>query len=838
MIGWLLLLSWVWPLLLVWPATRVGGWGSDALARSRLPFWLLPALGPLPALMAALTVPIGTTLELPWLFLGTSLGLDAVARVYLIFTSLLWLVAGIYAAFSNRGADNAGRFNALFLLAMAGNLWLIVGSDLISFYVGFAIMGLSSYGLVIHEGGASALRAGKVYLIMALLGEVSLFAALVMIASQTGTTSPTPEQLAGLDDLAIALALLGLGVKAGLVPLHLWLPLAHPAAPIPASAVLSGTMIKVALLGWMRFLPIGAVALPEWGALLTAAGLLTLFFALPIGLIQSDPKVVLAYSSISKMGLMVLLLGVILTQPALAPLGVAAIVFYAANHALVKGGLFLGVGMRKHAMHQPLVIAALVFLALALAGLPFTSGAVAKYQVKPVIDAADWTWISAAIVVSTMGTTLLMARFLWVSVHTAAHPERGWLWPAAAWGTLIALVAVFPFALGKPGSWPTNLLSVPIGLGIAALIWLVAWRRPNWLRPLATRIIGAVPPGDLLALIVPAINAIRRVANASWQPLHGLLLSIRAWFIDAFERIFATPSGDSERHLRAWPVAGSLWIGITAAMLVFLLAGQPLMQASSASDEDAADAVAAQTTGDLAIETGIPQSVSTDDRADADMLITVPEAQPSEQITQSSTRQPEPRAPADPLVETQRAEDASAEPSDEAVTEDTADKAAPLDEPAATAAKEVQTATGSTAPVAEPAQDPAAPIEVPINLPVEDPAPTADLSPSTEPTSEPAGCDPPTPYRFAPKDSEPLELDRCTVTEAGEPALLSAPALSNKLVEAVQQALRAAGYDPGPIDGLIGPQTRAAVRQLQQDNDLSPDGVISFAVLDALRASR
>jgi hypothetical protein len=262
------------------------------------------------------------------------------------------------------------------------------------------------------------------------------------------------------------------------------------------------------------------------------------------------------------------------------------------------------------------------------------------------------------------------------------------------------------------------------------------------------------------------------------------------------------------------------------------------MQASSASDEDAADAVAAQTTGDLAIETGIPQSVSTDDRADADMLITVPEAQPSEQITQSSTRQPEPRAPADPLVETRRAETTSAEPSNEAVTEDAADKAAPLDEPAATAAKEVQTATGSTAPVAKPAQDPAAPIEVPINLPVDESAPTAELSPSTEPTGEPSGCDPPTPYRFAPKDGEPLELDRCTVTEAGEQALLSAPALSNKLVEAVQQALRAAGYDPGPIDGLIGPQTRAAVRQLQQDNDLSPDGVISFAVLDILKASR
>jgi hydrogenase-4 component B len=112
-----------------------------------------------------------------------------------------------------------------------------------------------------------------------------------------------------LDGLAIGLLLLGLGVKAGMVPLHIWLPLAHPAAPVAASAVLSGTMIKTALLGWMRFLPVGAVALPEWGGLLAGAGTLTLLFALPIGLTQSDPKVVLAYSSISKMGLMMLVLG-------------------------------------------------------------------------------------------------------------------------------------------------------------------------------------------------------------------------------------------------------------------------------------------------------------------------------------------------------------------------------------------------------------------------------------------------------------------------------------------------------------------------------------------------
>ncbi len=304
---------------------------------------------------------------------------------------------------------------------------------------------------------------------MALFGEVCLFASLVLIASQTGTTLPSADDLAALDGLAIALLLLGLGVKAGMVPLHIWLPLAHPAAPIPASAVLSGTMIKTALLGWMRFLPVGAVALPEWGGLLAAAGTLTLLFALPIGLTQSDPKVVLAYSSISKMGLMMLVLGLALIEPALAPVAVAGIAFYAANHALVKGGLFLGVGMRKHAATQPpvlqaLVLGALVFLALSLAGAPFTSGAVAKYELKPIFGAFDWVWIGVVVGVSTFGTTLLMVRFVWISYRTEPHPEPGYRWPGIAWGALIALVLLFPFVFGKPSAWLTNLVERAAGV--------------------------------------------------------------------------------------------------------------------------------------------------------------------------------------------------------------------------------------------------------------------------------------------------------------------------------------------------------------------------------------
>jgi formate hydrogenlyase subunit 3/multisubunit Na+/H+ antiporter MnhD subunit len=592
MSAWLLLAAWVWPLLLVWPASGIRfrqDWNavpdpsrplhSQLEARSSTFPWV--ALGPVPALAAALLAPLGTELPLPWLFLGTYLVLDATGQIYLGFTALVWLAAGVYAAFGERGAPvgkpaaRSGRFDALFLLAMAGNFWLIVGADLFSFYVGFAMMGIASYGLVVHDGSPSALRAGKVYLVMALLGEVALFAGLVMLASETGTTRPALDDVGALGNATIALLLLGLGVKAGLVPLHLWLPLAHPAAPVPASAVLSGTMIKVALLGWLRFLPVGELALPGWGHWLALAGLATMTLALPVGLVQRDAKVILAYSSIAKMGFLMTALGLVLVEPALAPVGVAAIAFYAAQHGLAKGALFLGVGLRKHAgapgtTAQAMILGVVVLLALALAGAPFTSGAVAKYDLKPVLEGAAWSWIGAVVAVTTVGTALLMARFVWVAANIKGHAEPRWAWPLAAWGLLAALVVLFPFAFGKPAAWLSNALPVGIGAGIAAAVALMAALQPRLFAPF----VGLVPAGDLLTLLTPLLRATKQTGEVFLEDLGRTWGRLKGAALNAFERVFGTPAGDVERDLRQWPVAGALWVGISALLLLLLLAAR------------------------------------------------------------------------------------------------------------------------------------------------------------------------------------------------------------------------------------------------------------------------
>jgi NADH:ubiquinone oxidoreductase subunit 5 (subunit L)/multisubunit Na+/H+ antiporter MnhA subunit len=337
-------------------------------------------------------------------------------------------------------------------------------------------------------------------------------------------------------------------------------------------------MIKVAILGWLRFLPVGAIALPEWGGVLASGGLLSLFYALPIGMVQSDPKAILAYSSISKMGFLMLSLGLIMMEPALAPVGIAGVAFYAANHALVKGGLFLSVGLRKHAaltpsILQPFILGAMVFLALALVGAPFTSGASAKYAMKPVLEAEDWPWLSAVLAVSTVGTSLLMVRFIWVSARTRTHDDPGYLWPTLSWGLLLALVALFPFVLGKAASWLTNSVTVPIGVALGGLIALTAWTRPRWLAPA----VGCIPPGDL---IVPVIAVGRRIATY-WQrvyrPIERLFNAMVAPLQIRFLQYFATPEADQETGLRRWPIAGGLWIGLIILILIGLFSSNPAL---------------------------------------------------------------------------------------------------------------------------------------------------------------------------------------------------------------------------------------------------------------------
>jgi formate hydrogenlyase subunit 3/multisubunit Na+/H+ antiporter MnhD subunit len=297
----------------------------------------------------------------------------------------------------------------------------------------------------------------------------------------------------------LELALLGLAfaIKAGLIGVHIWLPLAHPAAPVAASAVLSGTMIKAALIGWFRFLPLGEAALPEFGSLLLVIGALTALFSAGVGLVQCEPKAVLAYSSIGKMGIMSAAIGLVAIEPSLAAATLPALALYAAHHGLTKGALFLGVGVVK-GIRTRWTLTLLVIPALALAGAPFTSGAAAKELLKSTFDATSGGWTGLMLwllLASTIVATLLMFRFLYLMrqqvrspASFAAHDSN---WTAAPLILLLLITAALSVTIGKLVPPTIDTISIALSIIVATAVF---YRAPSWL----TAWVGRIPPGDLL----------------------------------------------------------------------------------------------------------------------------------------------------------------------------------------------------------------------------------------------------------------------------------------------------------------------------------------------------
>lgn len=494
-----------WPLV---PALGLmAGMGRRAGGGPKVARWLAPWA----ALPALLVVPLGIgDSELGWLLLRGQLGLDAIAAVMLPATATLWLAAGLFAhAYLEPGARRDAFFG-WYLAALTGNLLLLVALDVIVFYFGFALMSFASYGLVVHEGGARARHAGRYYITLVVVGEVCVITALMMLASGGGIEfSATRAALAegtARSGLATGLLIVGFGIKTGLVGLHYWLPLAHPVAPAPASAVLSGAMIKAGLVAWMRLLPLGDVAWPTWGAGLAVAGLATAVYGVLAGLPQREAKTVLAYSSVSQMGLMTLAIGLGLAFPShWAPLFTALLVFMV-HHGLVKGALFLGAGIVRHPL-QPVaarIVAVVLGLgALAIAGGPLTGGLLAKLALKSAGKSLPAPWLDTLpllLSLSSVLTALLMIRFLWLAWPRAAPHARPvsvalfapWLalicaglavpwWPAlAAWRE----AAVTP-AANWTAAWPLVLAGA---LAATALRLQRAGRWPA---------IPAVPAGDI-----------------------------------------------------------------------------------------------------------------------------------------------------------------------------------------------------------------------------------------------------------------------------------------------------------------------------------------------------
>jgi formate hydrogenlyase subunit 3/multisubunit Na+/H+ antiporter MnhD subunit len=490
---------------------------------------LLP-FAPVPALLAAIIVPEGTRVVLPQALLGITLNLDKPGAMLLAAASLLWIAGGICAREMLRNRADDGRFSLWWLTTLTGCLGVFIAVDMIGFYFFYTLVSLATYGLVVQDDTPVAHRAASLYVALALLGEAFLLMAFVMLAAATPDGSLLiHDAVASLRDspwcdVVLILVILGFGLKIGLVPLHVWMPLTYSAAPVPAAAVLSGAAVKAGVIGLIRFLPFD-MSLASWGEALAVLGFASAFYGVAIGVTQANPRAILAYSSVSQMGFLAAVLGMGLAagnSGALLP-----VAFYALHHTLVKGGLFLAIGaasVRPRSLWLVIVPAAV--LALGLAGLPLTGGQLAKLVVKgPLGDGLAGTFAQ----LSAAASALLMVHFLRclsVSVVQDEVDQRAAIVVVTWLGVAIAAVVLpwmlFPSVVGT--NW-TEALKIeelwsagwPVLTGALLAAVLSPWRSR----------LTRIPEGDVLVIAERCAPAVRRLGVA-FEHVDGVL---RQWSV-------------------------------------------------------------------------------------------------------------------------------------------------------------------------------------------------------------------------------------------------------------------------------------------------------------------
>jgi formate hydrogenlyase subunit 3/multisubunit Na+/H+ antiporter MnhD subunit len=436
---------------------------------------------------------------------------DALSNVFLFLLGAASAGISIFGA----GYFRAGEGTAPGLLCLQYHLFLasmgfvLLADDAYGFMVSWEMMALSSYFLVTTQHRIPEIRsAGFLYLLIAHLGAIAILLSFGVMqggswqftfdAMRSATLAPTWAAV------AFSLALLGFGAKAGLVPLHVWLPEAHPAAPSPVSALLSGVMLKTALYGMLRvtFDLLGA-PIWWWGLIPIALGLFTAIYGVVFAAAQTDMKRLLAFSSIENIGILftgvglaIVFLGVGMTT--LAALALVAVLYHAINHAFMKSLLFLGTGSVLHAtgernlgrlgglIHRMPWVAWLTLVgALAIAGLPPLNGFVSEWLLLQAFLSAHEVPRSFVNMLLPLGAAVIalaaalaayvMVKFFGViflgqpreaslaEAHDAGWLERaGLLWLATGCVALglmptqvIALLSLVPEQLGIAEAMPT-----------------------------------------------------------------------------------------------------------------------------------------------------------------------------------------------------------------------------------------------------------------------------------------------------------------------------------------------------------------------------------------------
>jgi formate hydrogenlyase subunit 3/multisubunit Na+/H+ antiporter MnhD subunit len=357
------------------------------------------------AVIAIASPPQSTILPLGLPDLPFHLRLDSLSAFFLFLLGSTATAISLYSAGYFRSSEGTApglicfEYHA-FLAAMA---LVLVADDAYLFMVAWESMALASFFLVTTEHRIPEIRrAGFLYLLIAHVGAIAILLCFGTLQGGSGdytfATMRTMHLTGAWPSAAFFLALFGFGAKAGILPLHIWLPEAHPAAPSPVSALMSGVMLKTAIYGLLRVtFDLLSSQVWWWGVVALALGLVTALFGVIFAAVQSDMKRLLAYSSIENIGIIVAGIGLTILfkcydKTLLAAITLTAVLYHALNHAFFKSLLFLATGSVLHATHErslgklgglihrmPWVAWLALVGALACAGLPPLNGFVSEW---------------------------------------------------------------------------------------------------------------------------------------------------------------------------------------------------------------------------------------------------------------------------------------------------------------------------------------------------------------------------------------------------------------------------------------------------------------------------
>ena len=466
-----------------------------------------------------------------------ALRLDPLSAAFLLPILILGALTSVYglAYWPAHERASAGRVRVFMGLLLAGMTTVVVAAHAMLFLVAWETMAMAAFFLIAAEDNdAEARKAAWIYLIATHAGTLALFALFVLMRGESGTFLIGPIGSAAsiaTTSAMLILALAGFGFKAGIVPLHFWLPGAHANGPSHVSALLSGAMLKVGVYGILRIV----LLLPQpqvwWGGLLVGLGLISALVAITLAITQSDMKRVLAYSSIENVGVITVAIGLSLIgratgAPVLAALGLAAAVAHVWSHSLFKGLLFLGAGSVLHAtgtrridamggLLRSMPVTGNVFFigATAAAALPgtnaFASEALLYFGLVTAASRGSIVTLAAAIV--ALAGALAVACFIRLagsiflgvartgaaaSAHEAPLLMRA---PLVILGMTSIMLGLFPAAIaraletitGVPGviapflhaiALPLQLGAVAIALTLSVLLAATRHspRRPTW----------------------------------------------------------------------------------------------------------------------------------------------------------------------------------------------------------------------------------------------------------------------------------------------------------------------------------------------------------------------